>query len=154
MTVKLKYWTIEECDIGDDLVISQKKDKKVTTMKIGRFYDRYILGSTASGTPRTLSYSVLFASNCEVTAINLKTKKKVRVRQAFPASCQMGRPGKRRSGKTLGGRSLSGKADRKRAPEGSGARFWCGRSEEWGPVCRSFSLTPPVRSGERTGAAV
>lgn len=102
MTVKLKYWTVEGCDVGDRLVISDKKDKIVTTMRIRRFYDRYILGSTASGTPRTLSYSVLFASKCEVTAINLRTKKKVQVSQAFPASCQMGRPGKKRSERACG----------------------------------------------------
>ena len=93
------HWVVEGCSTGDTIIVYEgSHSTKVTVLAL---YDRYLLGKTRKGSPRSVSYASLYSAQSGISAVNALTDAPVRVRPDLPGFI---RCREKRAGKAAGGR--------------------------------------------------
>lgn len=98
MKKNLIRWTVEGCSVGDTIKVYESTHS--TTITVTGFYDRYLLGRTRNGSPKSINYSSLYSDESKVYAINVLTLASIHVTPDSPAChirCREKRPVKKRN---------------------------------------------------------
>ena len=102
MKKNLICWIVEGCSVGDTIKVFEGIQS--TNITVSGFYDRYLLGKTRNGSPKSVSYASLYSEQSGVYAINALTLTPVHVTPDHPAMhirCREKRPVKGRNSGSL-----------------------------------------------------
>lgn len=94
MGKKRIHWIVEGCRAGDTIYVDEGSHS--TRITVLALYDRYLLGKTKYGSPKSVSYASLYSEQSGVSAFNAQTNVPVHVRPDLPGfiRCREKRAGK------------------------------------------------------------